>query len=211
MPRRENPFKEERIRQIKKAAIKLFSERGYHDTTIALISEEAGLGKGTIYWYWKSKDELAFSLVEDMLSSFLGLLDEVVTGEGNFSKKVRELVERATDLYEAEKEHCRLLWKFRADRHYIFKPQYVNKVTRYYVRMREKLAELVEQGVREGEIREVDSGTTALVLLGIVEGLELEWLENEDYFDLRDGLRMVLDAFFKGLKEGKDSEKEGER
>lgn len=199
MARRENPFKEEREEQIKLAALKLFSQRGFHHTTISDIAEEARLGKGTIYWYWKSKEELAFSLVEDMLSAFLALIKKEEGEEGSFHAKVRRLVDAAADLYAKEKEHCRLLWKFRADRHYIFNPEYVRAVTSYYQEMRKHLSAMVRRGLEDGEIAGIDPDRAALIILGIAEGLELEWLENED-FNLREGLHIVLGSLFESLR-----------
>lgn len=200
MAKRVNPFKEERERQIKEAALRLFSERGFHDTTVSQISEVAGLGKGTIYWYWKSKEELAFSLVEDMLSAFLQLIEKARDGKGGFEEKLAALVREVADLYLVEKENCRLLWKFRADRHYIFDPDYTRKVGDYYERIRAALADLIEQGIKEGRLRECDPRFIALIVLGIAEGMEIEWLENEDEFDLRRGLELVYTTLFEGLR-----------
>ncbi|GAH00481.1 unnamed protein product, partial [marine sediment metagenome] len=115
-------------------------------------------------------------------------------------ERFAELVSRVADLYMVEKEHCRLLWKFRADRHYIFDPDYTRKVTAYYLRMREALAELIQQGMESGELKDIDPQLTAFILLGITEGLEIEWLENEDAFDLKKGLEMVFANLFQSLK-----------
>ncbi|MBC7248520.1 MAG: TetR/AcrR family transcriptional regulator [Actinobacteria bacterium] len=201
MARRENPLKGEREKQIKQAALRLFSRRGFHHTTIADIAEEAGLGKGTIYWYWRSKEELAFALVEDMLDAFLALIREEQGREGPFHEKMRRLVDAAADLYAQEKEHCRLLWKFRADRHYIFNQEYVRAVTSYYQEMRTHLSAMVRRALEDGEIAGIDPDRAALIILGITEGLELEWLENED-FDLRESLHVVLENLFEGLRPG---------
>ena len=198
--RRINPVKELRENQIKEAALQLFSEKGFYGTTITGIAEAAGLGKGTIYWYWKSKEELAFSLVEDMLSAFLELIEAASDEGGGFWERFSKLVKGVADLYVVKKEHCRLLWKFRADRHYIFDPDYTGKVTAYYVRIREAIADLIRQGIESGELRDVDPRLAAYILLGITEGLEIEWLENEDDFDLEKGLEMVFSNLYQGLK-----------
>ncbi len=198
MGKRVNPRKDERERQIKNAALRLFSEKGFHDTTIQEIAEEAGLGKGTIYWYWGSKEDLAFSLVEEMLTDFLHLIKSYVEADMPFLQSFRSLVERAALLYEQKRDHCRLLWKFRADRHYIFKPEYVNKVARYYRDIRDSLARLLRKGIDSGEIRYPNPEQLALIVLGIAEGLELEWLENEG-FDLEGALRLALGSLFTAL------------
>jgi len=192
LARRENPVKELRQKQIKEAALRLFSERGFHNTTISQISQAADLGKGTIYWYWKSKEELAFSLVEDMLRDFAMLIEAARKEAGTVAERFEKLVEEVAELYYRETEYLRLLWKFRVDRSYIFNEDYTEKVTSYYVRMRQALEDMLEQGMTRGEFREMNAKRMAFILLGIVEGLELEWLENEEELSMREALAEVM-------------------
>ena len=200
MARRENPVKEIRENQIKQAALSLFSERGFHNTTITQISEAAGLGKGTIYWYWKSKEDLAFSLVEDMLEDFLKLIEGARDEEGPAVDRFKRLVAAVAELYYQETDYLRLLWKFRADRSYIFSEGYREKVTSCYLRMRRALESIIEQGIEGGELKKVDVKRMAFILLGIAEGLELEWLENEEELSMRDALPEIMDIVISSIK-----------
>jgi TetR/AcrR family transcriptional regulator len=199
MARRENPVKEIREKQIKEAALKLFSAKGFHNTTVTQIAEEADLGKGTIYWYWKSKEDLAFSLVSDMLQDFALLIETAREAEGPVIMRFKNLVERVAELYYQETEYLRLLWKFRVDRSYIFSAEYTEKVASYYVRMRKALEGMIEEGLAKGELKEVDPKRTAFILLGIVEGLELEWLENEEELSMRDALVEIMNIVIAGI------------
>ena len=199
MARRENPVKELRENQIKEAALKLFSEKGFHNTTITQISEAADLGKGTIYWYWKSKEELAFSLVEDMLKDFVRLIEGARDGAGPVRERFERMVAEVAELYYRETEYLRLLWKFRVDRSYIFSEDYTDKVTSYYVRMRRALEDMLQQGIRDGEFRSMDTQRMAFILLGIVEGLELEWLENEGELSMREALIEIMGIVFTSI------------
>ena len=188
-----------REEQIKNAAIRLFSEKGFHNASMQDIASAAGLGKGTLYWYWKSKEELAFSLVSDMLAAFLSLIEETRDANGSVIDRLRKLAGEISGLYELEKDYCRLLLKFRADRHYTFRADYIGKVMKYYARMRLAISDLIRQGIDTGEFIEVDTEHFAIVILGMVEGLEIEWLENEDTFSIQRGLNTVLDLLVKGL------------
>jgi len=198
--RRENPIKEIREKQIKQAALRLFSERGFHNTTITQIAEAAELGKGTIYWYWRSKEDLAYSLVSDMLRDFLALIEEARNAEGPVLERFNDLVSKVAELYYRETDYLRLLWKFRVDRGYIFSEEYRDKVASYYLRMRQALESLIEEGIEKGEFRKVDSKRMAFILIGVTEGLELEWLENEDEFSMRDALREVMEMALISLR-----------
>jgi AcrR family transcriptional regulator len=185
---------------IKKAALKLFSEKGFYSTSTRELTEAAGVSKGTLYWHWKSKEEVAFSLVSDMLGDFLELIERARDEKGPVIERMGSLVAAVAELYYKETDYLRLLWKFRADRHYIFSPDYTEKVTSYYVRIRKGLESLVEQGMKSGEFRKVDSKQMAFIILGVTEGIEVEWLENEAEFSLREAFEMTMGMLFTSLR-----------
>ena len=185
---------------IKKAALKLFSEKGFYSTSTRELTEAAGVSKGTLYWYWKSKEEVAFSLVSDMLGDFLELIERARDEKGPVIERMERMVAAVAELYYKETDYLRLLWKFRADRHYIFSPDYTEKVTSYYVRIRKGLESLVEQGMKSGEFRKVDSKQMAFIILGVTEGLEVEWLENEAEFSLREALEVTMGMLSTSLR-----------
>jgi AcrR family transcriptional regulator len=184
---------------IKKAALELFSEKGFYSTSTRELTEAAGVSKGTLYWYYRSKEEVAFSLVSDMLNEFLELIERARGEEGPVTERMEHLVGAVAELYYKETDYLRLLWKFRADRHYIFSPEYTEKVTSYYVRIRGCLESLIEQGIASGEFREVNSKQMAFIILGITEGLEVEWLENEADFSMRDALDVTMGMLLSSL------------
>ncbi|MDO5116363.1 MAG: TetR/AcrR family transcriptional regulator [Synergistaceae bacterium] len=72
---------EKRKNQITKAAMKLFDQKGYTNTTIQDISEEAEISKGLIYRYFESKEDILSSLVE-ALNSCIDECSAVESGRG---------------------------------------------------------------------------------------------------------------------------------
>lgn len=71
----------ERRRQIFGAAVQLFGEKGYHSTTVREIADLAGMGKGTIYEYVRSKKELLFLVIEEGHSLLFEALDQLYDGD----------------------------------------------------------------------------------------------------------------------------------
>ncbi len=186
--------------RIKDAALKLFSKKGFYQTSTTEIAREAGVGKGSLYWHWQSKEDLAFSLVSDMLELFVGILKDFAEKNQPMLQILEELARSLGDLYEREKEHCRLLWKFRADRHYIFTSEYKNKVARYYEEIRNAITRMIMNAIEKGEILAVDPDYAALFILGTTEGIELEWLENEESFPIKRALEDAYKIILKGLR-----------
>ena len=191
--KRRNPRKDQREQAFKRAALKFFSAKGYHRTTMSEIALEAGFGKGTLYWYWKSKEELYFSLIEDMHREFLDLVERAVEREGSALDKLRWLGEEITDLYYRDREYCKLSWKMRAEELETFSPHHVERLYSYINRTKEKLQEIMAQGVAEGIFPPHDPYYLACMLMGLVEGMEIQWLEDSKSFDLRRAMGMAME------------------
>ena len=189
---RKNPAKDEREAAFKQAALKVFSSKGYHKTTMSEVAMEAGFGKGTLYWYWNSKEELYFSLVEESHNEFMALVREAVVRDGNALEKLLWLGNEVIDLHYRHRDYTKLSWKMRAEEAEAFSPEYVERLHRNSGEIKEKLEEIISQGIDEGLLPQVDPYYLACMLLGLMEGMEIQWLEDPDSFDLRTAMQMVM-------------------
>jgi AcrR family transcriptional regulator len=194
---RKNPVKDERERAFKEAALKVFSSKGYHNTTMAEIAMEAGFGKGTLYWYWKSKEELYFALVEESHKEFIGLVSKAAERDGGALEKLYWLGNEIVDLHYRHRDYTKLSWKMRAEELEAFSPQYVEKLRHNSSEIKEKLQEIITQGIEERLLPQLDPYYLACMLLGLMEGMEIQWLEDPEAFDLRTAMDMVVQ--FSGL------------
>jgi len=88
-------------------ALKLFAEKGFSDTSISAIAEEAGIGKGTIYWYFESKKDLFFSIVEqrgqDYFNKVLKLDNDSIESEQIIYKYIKYTIEFIDNNYDVAK------------------------------------------------------------------------------------------------------------
>ena len=89
-------LKEERRNQIMMVALENFANEGYHSTSIDKIAENAGISKGLVYTYFKSKEELLKSLLEMVFEEFDKMAEEI---NHNDPKKIlREMFNLYFDL-----------------------------------------------------------------------------------------------------------------
>lgn len=190
--KRRNLAKDQREQEIKEAALKIFSTKGYHRTTMAEIAMEAGYGKGTIYWYWKSKEELYFALISDLHNEILALVDEAGASEGPALPKIKNLADGMVDIYYRNREYCKLSWRMRAEELQAFSPEFVEALHNYVMRTRQALEALLQQASEEGYFEGVDPYYLSCIILGMVEGMEIQWLEDQSTFDLRQGMDLAL-------------------
>jgi AcrR family transcriptional regulator len=86
-----------RRRQILDAALACFSRRGFHQTSMQAIFEEAGLSPGAVYRYFKSKEEIVQAIASETLAGFAGAIQPGATAE---TLGPAEVVQRLFDALE---------------------------------------------------------------------------------------------------------------
>jgi AcrR family transcriptional regulator len=179
---------------IQDAVVRLIG-RGAGEVTMAKVAAEAGLAKGTLYLYFRDKQQLLACVRERSLDALGTELHLVLASEGTARERLERLVRRHIGYCEENRELLRvLLW----DR------QFAARQTRHRRsdRFRElvvSVADLLADGVREGQLRAMDSGKVAAMLLeAIIASISLR-LEQEAPGPAEEDARMILDVFLDGL------------
>ncbi len=166
----------ERKAQILDAALRVFARKGFHRARMDDIAEEAGLSKGLLYWYFRSKDALIESLLTLLFEPDLRDLERLLAETTRpIPERLRELANNALSTLLPYRELMPIVYEFYA---LATRPGPVQKaIQAYYRRYRELLAQLLRQGVERGELRaDLDADLTALALLAQFEGLALLWI-----------------------------------
>jgi TetR/AcrR family fatty acid metabolism transcriptional regulator len=155
------------------AAVKVFAERGFHSATVAEIAREAGVADGTIYLYFKGKDDLLLRLFDEKMTGLLAQAREAVQKERGAAAKLRRfillhlaLVERNPDLASVLIVELRQSAQFlkAADR---------QKLAAYV----DLIAEVVREGQESGELdANVSPATVKRAVFGALDELALGWL-----------------------------------
>ena len=73
--------KETRRRMILDSALHLFEDSDGHLSTVAAIADRSGIAKGTLYLYFKTREEIYLALLEDFLNSWFDLIDHQLMGQ----------------------------------------------------------------------------------------------------------------------------------
>ncbi len=77
---------------ILKAAIKLIARQGYHGTTVQEIANEAGIGVGSVYSYYASKEEILDTIFTDMWNDLISDLERISESSAGYDLKIEELL-----------------------------------------------------------------------------------------------------------------------
>jgi AcrR family transcriptional regulator len=158
-----------RTRQrVLEAAEAVFAEHGYHEASIVKITEAAGVGQGTFYLYFSSKQEVFDELVRDL------------------NRRVRHAMKEASakgkTRLEAEQLGFRAYFRFTAEHPALYRiirqAEFVSpEMLRYhYDRLSSGYIEALRDAVERGEIAELDPEVAAWALMGMGELIGMRWI-----------------------------------
>lgn len=96
--------------QIIHAARKLFTQRGYHNTSIYDLFELSGISKGAFYHHWKTKEDLAFTILEEMRKAYDTRMFGIIETEGRARDQIEKVLQTIVELNsDPDWLYCRLM------------------------------------------------------------------------------------------------------
>lgn len=96
-------------RKIMTAALKLFSEGGYHTTTVDDIARDAAVGKGTVYWHFSGKEALFEGLLEEMFTRYLAEIERIREEGGSILEQLERILELRITLIRSNQPVTRMI------------------------------------------------------------------------------------------------------
>lgn len=159
--------KHERILQ---AAIRVFARNGFFNSKVSEIAKEAQVADGTIYLYFKNKDDILIRLFEDKMNEIIANLERRLEGVEDPLEKIRIYI-RAH--FEVSHEHHDLMEVITVELRQSakFMKEYDNKPFNRYLRI---MSDLIREGKEAGLIRkDVSPGVYKRALFGMLDELSL--------------------------------------
>jgi TetR/AcrR family transcriptional regulator, fatty acid metabolism regulator protein len=175
------PARDKRNR-ILDAAEEVFARRGFYNARVAEIAREAGVADGTIYLYFKSKDDLLISLFESRMERVLGELEAALPEVGGAGEKLRAFIAAYMRLIRDTPQVAEVL-TVELRQSSKFMKQYPNPRFGEFLKL---LAGIIGDGQRAGEIDpDVPAPIAARAIFGMIDELALAWLlGGRDKFDI---------------------------
>jgi AcrR family transcriptional regulator len=164
-------IQEERRAQIYQAALHCFHRTGYYLTTMDDIVVESGLSKGTLYWYFSSKQDLFVSMLRQVMEPFGQAMASIATCEGSAAGKLRDcLALFRTEMVEVGPYFGIMMETWALTRH---DEQVEDVIREIYTPYADLMTHIVQEGVSDGEFEVGSPKGTALVLLALFDGITL--------------------------------------
>jgi AcrR family transcriptional regulator len=141
-----------RRKEIFDASAHLFLDNGFHETTMREIADAAGIGKSTLYDYFKSKDDIMISYFENELQQITDRAQEIMNQEQSIVEKLKKIMQMHLE-YLVDNKNFYLKLTVEAQRLSIQSQQRIQTRRHAYQDM---LRNLIEEGTRLGELRPVN-------------------------------------------------------
>jgi TetR/AcrR family transcriptional regulator, fatty acid metabolism regulator protein len=187
----------DKYHRILEAACKVFAKLGFHQSTISLIAKEAGVADGTIYLYFKNKDDILVQFIEYKTKLVFDRFRDAVEEAETAVEKLRNLIR--THLGEFQKDPNMAIVYQAQNRHmqHELARESVKAMSKRY---RDIIAEIIEQGQEEGTIRRnLYIGLVKRLINGAVEEVINSWLHTGRGYDLESMADPLVDLFIHGI------------
>ena len=155
--------------QIRKAALAVFARRGFHETTVAEIAEEAGIAKGTIYLYYPSKEEILIAIFRRYTDAMVNLGDGLLDSALSVPEILAVFVKKQIDLLREEPDLVQVLSR----RSLLALRDGDERMVEFQRDLLDRIAKLLERGKKLGKVRALHTQIAACAMLAMQEALPL--------------------------------------
>lgn len=190
------PDKRERILR---AAIKVFAKNGFYATRVSEIAKAAGVADGTIYLYFKNKDDVLISIFEQGIQALLGILQEVAASDMPVEQRLKHIIQLQLGLLEDQRDLAEVITVNLRQSSTLLK-QYATPLFNEYI---EALASIVHDGQMRGVFRkDLNPRVVARSLFGALDAILLTWaLGDSNPAALRKAAGHCSNLFLEGLRQ----------
>lgn len=180
---------------ILKASAALFREKGYKAASMRDLAVKVGVEAASLYNHIRSKAELLHDICFDVANIFTENITEVEASAQSPIKKVesllrfhiKQMVENFEEVYVADRE-----WRYLTEP---YLSNYQNQRRSY----RRRFAAIIEEGIKQGEINNIDASTAVLIILHAVSGIE-SWHRSKQKINGEELTENMLTILIEGVK-----------
>ena len=187
---------DERKIQIINAAEDVFTKKGFDQARMDDIAEETGLSKGTLYLYFKSKDDLIIAILDRMIQREFKQLENLNQDGMSATDAIWKITELLTKDILGWLRLIPIVYQFLA---LAFRNKYVQLALKKYInRYLDILVPIIQRGVEAGEFRQVDTREVAIAMGAMIEGTLLLWVYDKSMIEpekhIHSGMKLLLEG-----------------
>ena len=182
--------------QIIDAAVRVFARSGYYNSRVSDIAREAGIAAGTIYLYFKTKEEILVTLFREKMAEWVTFVRGEIAGEPDAIAKIRKLVALHFRVLEDDPDLAEVVQVELRQGHKFFRGASAHEISAYF----ELIGSVLEEGIAAGVIRDdVSVKVATKMLFGAMDQVATSWVLGKRGYRLTDSAEAVAAIFLKGV------------
>ncbi len=186
-----------KYKQIIDAAVIAIAESGYHQAQVSKIAKQAGVADGTIYLYFKNKEDILISLFEEKMAVFVENLQKIIKDGNSASEKLGQMIENHFRVLSSD-HHLATVTQLELRQSNKEIRLKINVVLKEYLKL---LDQIIIEGMVSGEFNPaMDVRIARQMVFGTIDELTTTWVMNEYRYDLMELAPKVKQLLLSGLK-----------
>ena len=188
--------KNDKYKRILEAAVKVFAKQGFYQSTISQIAKEAGVADGTIYLYFKNKDDILVQFFNYKTKQVFERFKKEVEKGKNSKDKLLNLIRHHLKVFQRNKDMA-VLYQSETHQSNRLAEDQIKEMSKMYL---DVISEIVEQGQQEGSIRkDLYMGLVKRFIIGSVDEVINTWLHSDGKYDLVSMADPLVELFIRGI------------
>ncbi|HJR52068.1 MAG TPA: TetR/AcrR family transcriptional regulator [Gemmatimonadales bacterium] len=182
--------------QIIEAAVRVFARKGYFSSRVSDIAREAGIAAGTIYLYFKTKEDILIMLFRDKMAAFVASLRRAIVDEPDAVAKVRRLVSLHFEMLEGNPDLAEVVQVELRQGQKFFRGASSQEIAAYFA----LIGSILEEGVGQGHFKsDLPVKVATKMLFGAMDQMATSWVLGKRGYRLVDTAPAVADLFLHGV------------
>ncbi len=185
-----------KYKQIIDAAVKVISENGYHGSQVAKIAKQAGVADGTIYLYFKNKDDILVSVFQEKMGQFIEKISERIDTENKADDKLLKLIEM--HFLQLENDHdLAVVTQLELRQSNIELRTQINQVLKAYL---DVLDAIIQEGIDDRIFhQDLNIRLVRQMVFGTLDEIVTNWVMKDHKYSLVEQAADVHSLIIKGL------------
>ena len=182
--------------RILKAAGAVFAENGFSQSTVAMIAKRAGVADGTIYLYFKNKDDLLTQFFNHKIRQVFDGFAETLSGPEDAAGKLSKLIRRQFEEFQEDRDMA-IIYQVETHAKNRQAEAQIREMSKMYMDL---IAQIVELGQEQGIIRKnIYVGLVKRLISGSVDEVINTWIHAEGAYDLASMADPLVDLIINGI------------
>ncbi|MGX9135499.1 TetR/AcrR family transcriptional regulator [Rummeliibacillus sp. JY-2-4R] len=188
-----------KYRQIIDAAVIVIADNGYHQAQVSKIAKQAGVADGTIYLYFKNKEDILISVFQEKMSVFVENLQKILKQSTTAKEMLYGMIEGHFKVL-SEDHHLAIVTQLELRQSNKDLRLKINAILKEYLDL---LDEILKKGIQDGEfVEDIDIRLTRQVIFGTIDEVSTTWVMKEQKYDLVAMAPSVHQILLKGIQRG---------